>query len=1014
MSASPLPPSRHERRAAARRAAKDQQRARRAGRGKHVALALGAAATIATGISVTHVAPASATTTFTVDSTADTNTTGTLRWAIGQANNTVGADLIQFAIGDASPDTIVLGSLLPTIADDVTINGPGAGLLTIDGDGDWQVLKIEKYLSTTPIDVTISGVTIQHGNVTGHGGGIQVVDEHLTLTSSVVSGNYASGDGGGIAALSSGHLELHVYNSVVSDNHTTNGYGGGIIVDDPSSTVSSSASVIDATTIDGNSASIGGGVAVRFVTGMEITNSTISHNDASNAGGGLVARRTGQDSELLRVRSSTISGNSANNGGGVYALDGLDDSDADLDVTTSTIAGNVGSSGMRIRNDVQAVLNSSIVSGTDGGPDVAGTDANVNAVYSLIQSSSSGGVNDNVHNLFDVDPQLGALTLDPASLTGTATMRPAVTSPVVDQGSNLLSGTDQRGLNRHVGVLDMGSVELQPPVDEPTLTLDAASDLGASDTDGITSADDLTFTVSGSAGGVVTLFRDGDLVGTHRGDGEIQDVDLDEGTYTYTVTQDVDRSRGPGEDLFVEVDLTAPDAPGTPDLAAASDHGTSATDNLTNATTRTFDLSGVDDDATVTLRQAYTYQQCIQVFPPPFPPMCFQPTTQYDSHSRDEAGDGTVEESHDPGTTLSATYDAMQTDLAGNSSGYSSSLSVTFDFAAPSVPNAPDLQAASDDGTSTTDNSTTKTALTFDVTGVDPGATATLARVDGQSGDEVDTRTGNGAMTDAGPVAAGTHTYVVAVMDAAGNTSVDPDGLDVTVVAPAVVVPPPPPTTTTTTPATPPTTVAPSATTTSAKASDSTPNAGDTIKLETTPPSGGSTSSTLDSTKPSAAVLLSTNGGADLPMPQPVITKNTDGSVSISVQVPANTPPGVYLIAVMGTTPSGQSRVIIVPVVVRRTGAAARVRGTSVPPSAAAVPTVARSIQASVTALGGSAAVEQAVRDGATLSITGDQLVVDSHPAGRDRPVGPVAIVGLLLAAVALFRRSNRLTRSAR
>src|ERR1700753_882223 len=81
-----------------------------------------------------------AATTFTVNSTgdgADSNTsdgvgddgTGhcTLRAAIEQANATPGTDTINFSV----TGTINLTSVLPDIASDMTISGPGSGLLTV-------------------------------------------------------------------------------------------------------------------------------------------------------------------------------------------------------------------------------------------------------------------------------------------------------------------------------------------------------------------------------------------------------------------------------------------------------------------------------------------------------------------------------------------------------------------------------------------------------------------------------------------------------------------------------------------------------------------------------------------------------------------------------------------------------------------------------------------------------------------------------------------------------------------
>jgi hypothetical protein len=74
----------------------------------------------------------------------------------------------------------------------------------------------------------------------------------------------------------------------------------------------------------------------------------------------------------------------------------------------------------------------------------------------------------------------------------------------------------------------------------------------------------------------------------------------------------------------------------------------------------------------------------------------------------------------------------------------------------------------------------------------------------------------------------------------------------------------------------------------------------------------------IDVTKPVAAVMVPANGSADVPLPTPEVTQNANGSLSIKVTVPPGTPPGVYIITVIGTDKDGRNRAIIVPVVVRR------------------------------------------------------------------------------------------------
>ncbi len=79
------------------------------------------------------------------------------------------------------------------------------------------------------------------------------------------------------------------------------------------------------------------------------------------------------------------------------------------------------------------------------------------------------------------------------------------------------------------------------------------------------------------------------------------------------------------------------------------------------------------------------------------------------------------------------------------------------------APPAPDLQAGSDSGTSTTDDLTNAATPAFVADGFEPGATVQLLR----DGSVVATRTGSGPITDPGPAAEGARSY--ALRPAAGG-----------------------------------------------------------------------------------------------------------------------------------------------------------------------------------------------------------------------------------------------------
>ena len=141
-----------------------------------------------------------------------------LREAIVLANASSGSDEITFA---ADVDLITLESALPTITDDLTIQGgPGVTLdANADGDGDAATqlgpssadFAARRALEVVGAgtDVVIEGLTITGGYTTGPGGpnggaGIKLAsDTTLTLVNSEVSGTTTAGDrafGGGANA----------------------------------------------------------------------------------------------------------------------------------------------------------------------------------------------------------------------------------------------------------------------------------------------------------------------------------------------------------------------------------------------------------------------------------------------------------------------------------------------------------------------------------------------------------------------------------------------------------------------------------------------------------------------------------------------------------------------------------------------------------------------------------------------------------------------------------------------
>ena len=434
------------------------------------------------------------------------NGNGSLRQAIEDANNTRGADIIEFE-AQLSSQTISLTTGELTIADDLTINGLGSENLTIDGINNDRVFKVDDGDRFTLIDVSLHDITITNGfakNKPGFensGGGI-FSEENLTITNSNVINNVTSSNGGGIYAargtveiidsevanntskFNGGGInfdnadDINIDNSIITNN-TSNSNGGGISIYG-----GFAASInIDDTAISNNVSLIGGGIYTRGADDTTISNSTISGNFAtgerfSTGGGGGGIYSNGSTNT---INNSTISGNTSNlGGGGIFNSENY----SNLIINNSTITDNtvrrkrsgagIYQAGERTTPGGQYYgtieITSTIIAGNFLDKDLAISGGDFTSEgNNLIGSSNLVLLPEDIVGTPDnpIDPQLGELEDNGG---GTQTIALLENSPAIDAGSNPLNlVTDQRGegFDRTEGeAIDIGAFEVQNS-DEP-------------------------------------------------------------------------------------------------------------------------------------------------------------------------------------------------------------------------------------------------------------------------------------------------------------------------------------------------------------------------------------------------------------------------------------------------------------------------------------------------------------------------------------------------------------------
>jgi hypothetical protein len=485
----------------------------------------------------------------------------TLRDAVAAADLNSTADTITFHSGLSGTVRLLQGEIATgtTHADPITIQGPGANLLTISGDkddsgtptaGDSRIFNVSA-VSTAQPSLALSGLKLSGGDGSGNGGAIFLGDyAHLSLAHTTLTGNTATNAGGAVGTNSEKYNAITVTDSTISGNNAPS--GGAISAFGPLT--------IDNSTISGNHATAGGGGGVFFGAKygpLEVTDSVISGNSATTVGGGLILSPISTKyygATDNKITNTTISGNSATTSGAGIFFAGLASADGSFKISHSTISGNPGGvssygGGIQFGGIVNGTfqLLDSTISGNSAGTgagvsfhpasttaDQIGPDGSVSFYNSTIASNTaaakgggfylgeygpSGGpyssasiplnstiVGDNKANgssndldqantatsggfelflslveapgtyvltaagsIIGSDPQLGALANNGGP---TQTKLPAVTSPAIDAGGNIVHlATDQRGDPRTVDLgppdatdgTDIGAVELGAP-----------------------------------------------------------------------------------------------------------------------------------------------------------------------------------------------------------------------------------------------------------------------------------------------------------------------------------------------------------------------------------------------------------------------------------------------------------------------------------------------------------------------------------------------------------------------
>lgn len=225
--------------------------------------------------------------------------------AVNLANSTATADTLALAGGCTYSLTSPHGGPangLPVITTPIEMIGPA----TITRSS-LLLFRIAEVGDTGSLTLTTS-VRITNGSVVGDGGGI-LNHGAVTLTKSFLSGNTATGNGGGLAnvdTVAAANPAATFTRSPVSDNTAL--LRGGGIYNGLNGTLTTTGVVGSPMVIRGNTGSAGGGIAAVDSTATTLTQTAVTSNRATLTAGG-VYRIAG----TMTTTNSPITANVPNN-----------------------------------------------------------------------------------------------------------------------------------------------------------------------------------------------------------------------------------------------------------------------------------------------------------------------------------------------------------------------------------------------------------------------------------------------------------------------------------------------------------------------------------------------------------------------------------------------------------------------------------------------------------------------------------------------------------------------------
>lgn len=243
------------------------------------------------------------------------------RAALFAAENNNVDDIIVLSDGIYKTTYDGLGTFMYVSSDDryLTLKGSDPTRVILSGDGVDKVLSIDggSYINYDSLrqQISLYNLSIVDGFTNGYGAGFNFQGGKLIADNCIISNNHTTGKYGGGILLTSGPVSLN--NVKIKNNSALN--GGGI------ATFDSVEIKIENSSINNNISTYGSGGGIYSEDLLNISNSIISGNEAQSQGGGIFSEY-GVGKHIISdsvIRNNTITpvtqGVPAGKGGGIYS-----------------------------------------------------------------------------------------------------------------------------------------------------------------------------------------------------------------------------------------------------------------------------------------------------------------------------------------------------------------------------------------------------------------------------------------------------------------------------------------------------------------------------------------------------------------------------------------------------------------------------------------------------------------------------------------------------------------------